>query len=339
MGGRLGFKPNDVLNKSKNVRKSNTNASQICKDCPKKIHLILYANVGKDKNTFKHASLTLKKDYKKHYPNDKVVIKGFTSGLEFVNIIDEFDDNSIVSLDVVSHGNMFGVHVSKKLDPPIFAPEHHLYWHPALRHKSMTQHTGKSEQTVEDAKFMEEKVIGLYTNRVGVELVARFFNQNTGEDSPPPLTAEQISKAKEYSESIKDSDAKEVLLTTYKKTLFTKSRKLNREIKFIEDLDKDKFDSNVFVEFHGCRIGEELPVLSRINENFAEELAEYLDGEPTVVAHISNNNPNNKNGNQNDYRHNKVRVYTQNYFTLLTGASSDKPVERLGLKFPNSSTP
>lgn len=306
-----------------------------------KIHLILWAQ-GSDANTFHHSALTLQKDYKKHYPKDRVIVKSFAHGKEFVDTVNSFPDNSIISLDVSSHGNMFGVHISEKSkNSP--APEHHLYWHPALRHKSMEIFHGKKPQTVDDTIIMEEQMLGLYKDEAGLEWAARFFNQNKCMDDNSTLKNTIIDEAKMFFESHKNSSSTKVITATIKKTIWMSDScktAMNKNIRFIKDINKSKFMKNLFVEFHGCRIGEELPVIVTLKDNFAEELAEHLGGSPTVVAHINNNNPNNsKNGNQNDYRHNKVRIYKHTTGTFGLDATSANPIERWGLEIPNSSTP
>ncbi len=311
-------------------------------DCSRlNVHLILWAE-GSDANTFHHAATVLEKDYKKHYPNHKVVVESFAHGRDFVDIINIQNDNSIASLDVASHGNMFGVHISQK-GIKVPAPEHHLYWHPALRHKSMQAVHGKNPQTVDDAVYMEEQMLGLYKDEDGLEWAAVFFNQNKCMESSPKLPINNIENAKSFFNLLNNANAIEVITAIVKQNGLPSEgceTGIHKSIRFISDINKNKFKKETYIEFHGCRIGEELPVISNLIDNFAEELAEYLSGSPTVVAHIENNNPNNsKNGNQNDYRHNKVRVYTQTWWSLGWNAASDDLVERWGLEIPNSSTP
>lgn len=306
-----------------------------------KVHLILWAK-GSDANTFHHAAKTLEKDYKKHYPTDRVIVKSFAHGKDFVDAINVFPDNSIVSLDVASHGNMFGVHISKKKSNSP-APKHHLYWHPALRHTSMEAIHGKKPQTVDDAVVVEEQMLGLYKDEDGLEWAARFFNQNKCTEINSDLESTIIEKAKSFFRSHEKSSALKVIGATAKETILMSDScktSIHENIRFIKDINTKKFTDKIFVEFHGCRIGEVIPVITDFKDNFAEQLAEHLSGNPTVVAHINNNNPNNsKNGNQNDYRHNKIRIYKHTPLTLGFDATSGVPVERWGLKMPNSSTP
>ena len=215
------------------------------------VHLILWVK-GKDTNTFQAAAKTLEKDYNKHYQSleHKIVTKSFTHGRDFVDIIDLFEDNSILSLDVISHGNMFGIHVSEKISPEP-APEHHLYWHPGLRHKVMKQFNGKAPQTVDDAIMMEEKMLGIYKGQGGLEWAARFFNQKKCATKRKPLKPDTISKAKDFFkeyESLKNDDRWEIV-KMFSSISFNSpsdsedcpSGGLNKDIRFIEDINKKKF--------------------------------------------------------------------------------------------------
>ncbi|NJO17023.1 MAG: hypothetical protein HC877_15160 [Thioploca sp.] len=313
------------------------------------VHLILYAK-GKDVNTFQAAAKTLETDYRKHYQllEHKIITKSFAHGRDFVDLIDLFEDNSILSLDVISHGNMFGIHVSEKI-PPEPAPEHHLYWHPGLRHKVMKQFSGKDPQTVDDAIMMEEKMLGMYKGEDGLEWAACFFNQKKCTTERKPLSPDTILKVKNFFkeyETLKNDDW--IGITKMFSLIYIHSPSdsedcpsgsLNENIRFIKDVNKKKFHREVFIEFHGCRIGEEISVVDYIKDNFAEEFAEHLNGDPTVVAHTENNFPNGHPVNQNDYRRGPVRVYTQNPWLLDQDASREIAKERWELKFKHSSTP
>lgn len=103
---------------------------------------------------------------------------------------------------------------------------------------------------------------------------------------------------------------------------------------YLKEIDFSKFSANSVVEFHGCRTGEIVPILNTwIKDNFAKNFSDSLGDKGIVIGHITNSSPDkNPNGNVNDYRYGKVRVY-KNGSTIKDG------VERWGLKFENSSTP
>ena len=105
------------------------------------------------------------------------------------------------------------------------------------------------------------------------------------------------------------------------------------DTRVLSDIDFLKFTNDAFVEFHGCRIAEIIPVMnSYFSDNFAKQFSDALPVNCIVVGHITNSNPNlNPNGKGSDYRHGKVRAYQGG--SLLHDA-----VDRRGLKFVNSST-
>ncbi|TCI02435.1 hypothetical protein EZV61_13845 [Corallincola luteus] len=100
------------------------------------------------------------------------------------------------------------------------------------------------------------------------------------------------------------------------------------------DIDFSVFRKDAFVEFHGCRTAEMQPVLNAyLVDNFAANFSEKLPPKSTVIGHITNSKPNNNpNGNHTDYRFGKIRIYNN-------GNQAGDVVERLNLKFLNSSTP
>lgn len=270
-----------------------------------KVHLILYAS-GKDKNTFKSAAVVVEKDYKKHYPKDSVKLARFTTGKSLVEIINKQSDGAIVSLDIISHGNQGGVHVSEKLEN---AEE--TYWakkkmHIAIRGEEFKE-AGKDPE--KEAEFMEEKMLGLYAGKTSAMGVSYYFNQKLFKDES---------------------------LWGRLKGKFSKSY-LNEGIALLDDIEAVKFSESAFIEFHGCRIAEYLPGLNTVKDNFAENFAEHIGNSCTVVGHQNNNYPNGHPKNTNDYRHNKVRVYKMSWPNI--DASESKAKERWGQEFVNSSTP
>ena len=106
------------------------------------------------------------------------------------------------------------------------------------------------------------------------------------------------------------------------------------DISFLKEIDFSKFSANSVVEFHGCRTAEIVPFLNTwVKDNFAKNFSDGLGDKGIVIGHITNSSPDkNPNGNVNDYRYGKVRVYKN-------GNTIKDNVERWGLRFENSSTP
>ena len=115
---------------------------------------------------------------------------------------------------------------------------------------------------------------------------------------------------------------------------FNQTYESSTDIAYIKEIDFGKFSANSVVEFHGCRTAENVPILNTwIKDNFAKNFSDKLGEKGIVVGHITNSSPDkNPNGNANDYRYGKVRIY-RNGRILKDG------IERWGLKFENSSTP
>jgi hypothetical protein len=160
--------------KEKNIEKAfaNAEAGRPCESCAeKKFHLIIHTDSIKksDVNTFQNAALVLFRDYQKHYGPSKHETKRVfvKTGQEIVETIKNHPVGSIVSIDVVSHGNQGGVHISKKLKKPI---ESGIIQKRA--HVQMRKHD--KPQTEEDAEFIEESMHGLYSLK---KLVSYYYNQ------------------------------------------------------------------------------------------------------------------------------------------------------------------
>lgn len=88
-----------------------------------KIHLIIYtiSLEASDGYAFEDAARNLERIYKSRYPNEIVISKKVNGGAEIITTIGGVPDGSIASLDIVSHGNQFGVHIAHgngpKTDP------------------------------------------------------------------------------------------------------------------------------------------------------------------------------------------------------------------------------
>jgi hypothetical protein len=84
------------------------------------------------------------------------------------------EDDSIISFDVFSHSNPVGIHISKKLDPPVKHPWWNV-WKP-------TMHTWIRGYPEEEGEEMEESYHGLYTDWASARMgVGWYFNQLPGE--------------------------------------------------------------------------------------------------------------------------------------------------------------
>ena len=137
------------------------------------VHLIFYTSSIKqsDKHTFASVANALVRDYKRHYPDENVVSLYVESGREIVKAINSCPKRSIISMDIISHSNAGGVHISKKLDTPEKAGRIKGTLHYRVREQS------DKPQTEEDAEYMEECYHGLYKDRASGIAVGVYFNQ------------------------------------------------------------------------------------------------------------------------------------------------------------------
>ncbi|NNG04994.1 MAG: hypothetical protein HKM95_12965 [Inquilinus sp.] len=143
-----------------------------------KTHLILHCDALSlsDVNTFRAAANTLERDYRRHYgaTGDNVSVQKATSGEKIRDIVAGFAVGSIVSLDIVSHGNQGGIHIARALPQPIEAGLIQRTMHTTLRrHRIDTA----PPQTAEDARMIEESMEGLYSNWRAKVGVGYFYNQ------------------------------------------------------------------------------------------------------------------------------------------------------------------
>lgn len=246
-----------------------------CVGCPKKIHLILYAGRSlkqSDVHTFRNASIQLLKDYQSHaaYSEDTVIHGSFESGEELVEIINAMPDGSLISLDLISHGNQAGLHIAVPLNPPEPSPVTRRYAHVKMRNAE-----GKNPVTEEDAAMMEESMAGIYSNEDMMNFVSYYYNQ-------------KYENGGFFNRLISSSYLD--------------------GIAFLREIKSSRFSSRSFIELHGCNTAEKLPGFNIVMDNFAENFAEQVGSGSTVVGHIVNANPNHPNGKE-DYRHGRVRVY------------------------------
>jgi hypothetical protein len=238
-----------------------------------------------DINTFRNAAMTLAKTYKVKYSRQIHMVKIIfvKNGKEIVDSINAIGRDSLISLDIVSHGNQGGIHISRTLKPPVKAGIFKQNAHYQIRKES------DNPQTMNDAEFMEESMHGLYTDKISRLGVSYYYNQ-TYDNSPFIAT--------------------------------------------LDDINFNVFTENSIVEFHGCRTAEIIPILNTwLKDNFAAKFSNKLGNKGTVIGHITNTAPDkNPNGNVNDYRYGKVRIYKN-------GEIIKDGVERWNYKIPNSSTP
>lgn len=245
--------------------------------------LIIYTDsISKsDVHTFKSAAIQLQKDYQRL--GGKSELHFALSGKDIIEIINKQQNNSIISLDIVSHGNQGGIHIARQLTFPIDSGFIQKRAHVVIRSQ-----TDKS-QSEQQAEKIEESMHGFYTNWITQKGVSYYYNQSFDNST---------------------------------------------DIRNLSDINFMKFTKKVFIEFHGCRTAEVIPIMnSYFKDNFAKEFSDYLSNEAIVVGHITNSNPNlNTNGKKSDYRHGKIRAYKG-------GRLIHDGVERRNLKFINSSTP
>ncbi len=137
--------------------------------------LIIHTDSRKlpDVNTFRAAAASLAKAYKARYANKKDNIKlvFVKSGVDIANAINSIQAGKIITLDIVSHGNQGGIHISRNLSPPIKSGIIQKRAHVEIRKYS------DRPQTVEDAEYIEESMHGLYSDYFSKVGVSYYYNQ------------------------------------------------------------------------------------------------------------------------------------------------------------------
>ncbi len=169
-----------------------------------KVHLILFSDSIKssDANTFADAAKVLKADYLAYpeYKYHSVVVEKVGSGREIVEVINasRFGDSTIISLDIISHGNQGGIHIARKLVPPQKSGLIQRNMHVMMRASS------EHPQTDKDAEYIEESMHGLYNGSLGRRLVAYYYNQAEIENAEKDTEIRSISdiKFKKFSSDV-----------------------------------------------------------------------------------------------------------------------------------------
>ena len=137
--------------------------------------LIIHTDSRKqsDVNTFKSAALTLKKGYQAKYPTSKDVIKlvFVKTGKDISRAINSIGKGNLISLDIISHGNQGGIHISRDLVTPVKAGFIEKNAHEIIRRNS------DRPQTETDAEFKEESMHGLYSDSSSKVGVSYYYNQ------------------------------------------------------------------------------------------------------------------------------------------------------------------
>ncbi|MCP4430456.1 MAG: hypothetical protein GY806_05710 [Gammaproteobacteria bacterium] len=155
-----------------------------------KKRLIVHTDSRKqsDINTFRNAAITLSKSYKSKYPSqiNSVKVIFVKNGKEIVSAINAVGRGNLVSLDIVSHGNQGGIHISRNLNPPVKAGFLKQNAHYQIRKNS------DNPQTMKDAKYMEESMHGLYADKISRLGVSYYYNQ-TYDNSPFISTLDDIN--------------------------------------------------------------------------------------------------------------------------------------------------
>ncbi len=163
----------------------------------RKVRLVLHTDsiAQSDVYTFQSAGMFLAKEYRSKYPKDTVVIQLVRSGREIVSVINNQLDESIISLDIISHGNQGGIHIARRLRQPVTSGiiQRRI-------HVSMRQNTA-IPQDAEEAKFIEESIHGLYSDWLSKVGVAYYYNQ-TYENSHDIATLGDIDYSKLSEDSV-----------------------------------------------------------------------------------------------------------------------------------------
>jgi len=137
--------------------------------------LIIHTDSRKqsDINTFKSAALTLKKGYQVKSPSSKDIIKlvFVKTGKDITRAINVVGKGELISLDIISHGNQGGIHISRDLAKPVKAGFIEKNAHEIIRRNS------DRPQTEADAEFKEESMHGLYSDSASKVGVSYYYNQ------------------------------------------------------------------------------------------------------------------------------------------------------------------
>jgi RHS repeat-associated protein len=138
-----------------------------------KVRLIVHTAHRKlsDQNTFDNVAKDLEIFYRSlNEKNVEVLPREFAeTGKEIVAFINAQDDDSILSLDIFSHSNLGGIHISQNIEPQL-SPDYKRQLHDWIR----------DDQDASDAEFMEESYHGLYSDPAAAWGVSVYFNQVEG---------------------------------------------------------------------------------------------------------------------------------------------------------------
>ena len=269
---------------------------------PQRVHVIAYADTSlskSDVHTFRNAAANLKRDYERLYPGDKIVFEGFSIGDELTRVINRQPKGSIVSLDIVSHGNGGGMHIAEKLPAPVKAGTVEAEMHFRMRGADQLNLIPESPQTRADAEFQEEKAVGLYSGGATSTTVGWLYNQRVhdGDNGPTSQGAATLG-----------------------------------------DLDRSRFaDDGVFVELHGCKSALDLGPIDSFAEDFAEILPEGSTVVGHTQNNWPNGHPSGLRDDYRHNEVVIFRAEGGGLFD--DGVTLSKPGERHGMTFPNSSTP
>lgn len=129
-----------------------------------------------DAHTFKNAAVTLEKEYNRLYPKDSVDRVFVYSGRDIVHAINRQNSGSIISLDIISHGNQGGIHIARRLAKP---PESGLLQKRA--HYEIRRYSDRP-QTRKDAEYCEESMHGLYIDWLALRAISYYYNQVEGSE-------------------------------------------------------------------------------------------------------------------------------------------------------------
>ena len=251
-----------------------------------KVRLIVHTAHRKlsDQNTFDNVAKDLEEKYRKlNEKNVEVLPREFAeTGKEIVEFINAQDDDSILSLDIFSHSNLGGIHISRNIKPQL-SPDYKRQLHDWIR----------DDQNASDAEFMEESYHGLFSDPAAAWGVSVYFNQVAGDGI---AYLPEIDFAK---------------FTTDAKVEFHGCKTaMELEEKDIEAI-KAYVDTRPWLQLiiRGLRIDPASIQVTNFARRFSEKLGAAGKTEAKVTGHVGKSGPPEKGPGGNSYQYGHRRVY------------------------------